>query len=117
MNNRRIDVLRKQLSASTNAYRPFAKEKIEFDDSAVARLTVPDGAVYALLLLEVDATATDKAKSARFWATGDNPTSTDGLSRGDLDAWDLEETSVLANFKIIGIESGKTHTLQVQYYK
>lgn len=91
-------------------------EILSFDDSPAVSLTVPAGATYAEISLVADATAAT-TNVARFWVDGTTPTATQGLSRNHLATWDLSGGDALVNFKIIGVEAAKTHTLNIQYYK
>ena len=54
----------------------------------------------------------------RYLELGDKtpPTSTDGIQRSNLDAFDINGYSNLLNFRAIQVGVG-THTLHVQYYK
>lgn len=82
--------------------------------SSVVALTVPDGARYALCILE--SSITTPAIRYLELGAGTPPTATDGLSRSNLDAFDINGYQNLINFRAIQVGAG-THTLHVQYYK
>lgn len=92
-------------------------EDLEVDDTEAKALTVPEGAVSASVFFEVDASATNKTRALRYKENGTGPTAASGQAFGDGDVLELFGKTSLDNFKIIGIEAGKTHTLRVQYYK
>jgi hypothetical protein len=110
-------------------------EQVTFDDSAAIQLPNYGDytqAVKALIVIEADATSTDKSKIARFTEDGvTTPTTAIGMPLGDLSIYETGgviqvETqafqasqafqNALENFQIIGIEAGKTLTLNVQYF-
>lgn len=80
----------------------------------VANLTVPSDARYALIVVESDATGT----AIRYLETATQPlvTSSNGIPRGNLDAFDVQGYQNLTNFRVIQTQSG-IHNLNVQYYK
>lgn len=96
---------------------PLSKEVLSFDDAPAVTLTVPTGATYAEVSLIASASVASQSDVARFWLDGSTPTATQGLSRNNYAAWDIAGGDALTNFKIIGVEVGKTHVLNVQYFK
>jgi hypothetical protein len=92
-------------------------EDLEVDDTEAKPLTVPEGAVSASVFFEVDASATNKLRALRYKENGTDPTANSGQAFGDGDVLELFGKTSLDNFKVIGIEAGKTHILRVQYYK
>ncbi|HEY9084014.1 MAG TPA: hypothetical protein VIN73_11820 [Vicingaceae bacterium] len=92
-------------------------EDLEVDDTEAKTLTVPEAAVSAAVFFEVDASATNKARALRYKENGTAPTAASGQAFGDGDVLELFGKTSLTNFKVIGIEAEKTHTLRVQYYQ
>lgn len=85
-------------------------EKLSVAGTAVS-LTVPTHANYALIVLQSSITT----PAIRYLEYG-TPTSTDGIPRSNLDAFDIHGYQNLTNFKAIQVGAG-THTLHIQYYK
>jgi len=78
-------------------------------------LTVPIDATYALVVVESTATGT----AIRYLECGNSVTtvtSTIGIPRSNLDAFDIQGKENLVNFRAIQAQAG-THTLSIQYYK
>ena len=77
-------------------------------------LTVPTGAVYALIVVESNITT----PAIRYLEIGPSTavTSSVGIPRSNLDAFDVVGAENLTNFRAIQIGVG-THTLSIQYYK
>ena len=92
-------------------------EDLEVDDSEPQALTIPENAVSASIFFEVDASAINKARALRYKENGTAPTANSGQAFGDGDVLELFGKTSLDNFKVIGIEAGKIHTLRIQYYK
>ena len=108
-------ILGKTLSLIANGYKAIGHQTLTISTGNVYALTVPDGANYALMLLE-EVGATGTRKVIRFWEDGSLPTTTVGIPRGDMDAWDVSTRQNLENFKIIRVTAA-SHVLQVQYYQ
>jgi hypothetical protein len=104
--------LKELVRATRNSYRALSYQQLVVAGTAVA-LTVPAEAVYALISLESDATGV----AIRFLELGAKtlPTTTTGIGRSNLDAWDVIDTSNLINFRVVQTQAG-THTLNIQYY-
>lgn len=83
-------------------------------DGTVKSLTVPATATYALIVLE-SSIATAAIRYLEL-GTVTPPSSTDGLSRLNTDAWDIHGYQNLTNFRVTQVAAG-THTLHIQYYK
>lgn len=78
-------------------------------------LTVPTNARYALIVVESTATGT----AVRYLECGPGAatvTSSVGIPRSNLDAFDIQGYQNLLNFRVIQAQAG-THTLSIQYYK
>jgi hypothetical protein len=91
-------------------------QNIEVGNFAPSTLTVPHGAVYALIIAEADPGVTNKSRIMRFKETTEEPTDTDGMPMGDLSVYEVKGAVNMQNFKIISIESGVLHVLRVQYF-
>ena len=91
----------------------FAYEKLTVNGTVVA-LTVPTEATYALVTVESSLTT----PAIRYLELGlvTPPTTTDGMSRSNLDTFDITGTPNLVNFRATQVAAG-THILHVQYYK
>lgn len=96
--------------------KSVGEQKVSVGSGAVVTLTLPTTAAYALLVVE-DGGSANTAKSLRFYESGTAPTAANGIPLGDLDAYEIIGPDCLANFKMIGIEAGKTHTVQIIYYR
>ena len=108
--------LSRMLSLMSNGYKAIGSQVITLSTAGVYSLTVPEGANYALMVIEEAGGTTGTSKIVRFLETGANPTSSIGIPRGDLDAWDVISYQNLVNFKIIRVTAA-SHVLQVQYYQ
>jgi hypothetical protein len=91
---------------------------LSFDDSvAVGLPNIPVNALTALIVLEASATAANPQSAAKFTeANGQTPTAAFGTPLGNLGYYTIEGKDNINNFKIIGVEAGKTHTLQITYF-
>lgn len=83
-------------------------------DGTVKSLTVPDGARYAVCIIE--SSLTTPAIRYLELGAGTPPSSTNGLVRSNLDAFDIQGYQNLINFRVTQVGTG-THTLHIQYYK
>ncbi|MEN7547830.1 hypothetical protein AAG747_07915 [Rapidithrix thailandica] len=81
-------------------------------DTTVKKLTLPQTAVEALLVLEAEGTA----KAARWWTDGSEPTTSEGMLLGDTSVLELTHRQDLERFQITGIDPGKTSVLTITYY-
>lgn len=110
----------KLLHALVHGGKCLGYEKLSVDDSAPVPLTVPDGAKYAILVVDADATSTNPNKVINWREDGDDPTNdagtNEGLILGDNSILEIKGAANLANFKMIGKEASKTHNVRVQYY-
>ncbi len=92
-------------------------EELTVDHSEAQSLKVPDDAVSAEIHIEADSTTTNPRHAVRYKQNGTDPTKSSGMRLGDEDIIEVYGKANLDNFKAIGIENGKSHTLQIQYYK
>lgn len=83
--------------------------------AGVESLTIPDGATYAELRLESDIT-TQVAARYLMLGTATLPTTSIGMALNNLDFFDINNGTNLANFRIIQATAG-AHVLHIQYYK
>jgi len=88
-------------------------QKLTVAGTAVS-LTVPANSTYAIMVIE----SSIATPAIRYLELGDKtlPTATDGLSRSNTNAWDIDGYQNLINFRAIQVGAG-THTLHIQYYK
>lgn len=92
-------------------------QTLSVGSAAAVSLTVPSTASSCLISVQADATATDQARVVSFLETGATPTATTGVALGNNDTYEVLTSTNLNNFKIIGIEASKTHTLKISYYQ
>ena len=77
----------------------------------------PDAsAKVAIISIEADPNSTNLNRVVRFLENGSDPTTTSGLALGDNDIYKIEGLIQIFKFRIIGIESGKTHIVRIQLY-
>lgn len=108
------DILRGLYTRITTSNNAISHQQITFSTAGVYSLTVPSQARYALCVIE-EVDASGSSKIIRYWSDGSNPTTTEGIPRGDMDAFDIEGYPNLLNFRAIKIAGGN-HILTVQYY-
>lgn len=83
------------------------------------QLTVPEGALYALIVCEADVISTDKTKVIRFKQLDPNLTTVNpyaGVPLGDLGVVEIKGKKNLENFRATGINNGEYHLLRIEYY-
>ena len=83
----------------------------------ITQIQVPPLAVEALIMVESDPTATDPTRAMRFKENGVSPTPSSGFGLGNNDVYQIKGNEHLKNFRITGIEEGKSHFVQVQFFK
>lgn len=79
-------------------------------------LTVPNDATYALMVVESNVTGAIAIRYLECGNTVYTVSTTDGIGRSHLDAFDVDGKQNLTNFRAIQTTAG-THTLHIQYYK
>lgn len=79
-------------------------------------LTVPSGATYALIVVESTIVGTPAIRYLECGNSIQAVSSTVGIPRSNLDAFDISGTENLVNFRAIQVAGG-THTLSIQYYR
>jgi hypothetical protein len=92
-------------------------EEIIVDHTQAKSLTLPDDAISAFITVSADETTNNKEVVIRIKDNGTAPTNVSGLGVGDIDDIEVTGKNSLDNFKAIGIEIGKSHTLRIQYSK
>lgn len=87
------------------------------DGNEAKQLVVPQEAVSAVIVVEADASSTSFQRVVRFKENGSDPTANSGFALGENDMYSIIGKQNLANFKVIGIENDKIHTLRGQFFK
>jgi hypothetical protein len=85
----------------------------------VSQLTIPEGALYALIICEADISSVDKTKVIRFkqFDTINNPPNPYyGMPLGDLGVLEIKGKKNLEDFRATGTEYWKYHVLRIEYY-
>jgi|GEM_PF-1068969 len=101
------------ISESDNGY-----QDLSVDETEALSLTVPTDAIAATIAIETDeVTVQNLTRLIRFKINGSLPTITSGIALGDNDIYELKGATNLQAFRVIGIETGITSMLRVQYYK
>lgn len=89
-------------------------EQLTVAGTAVGFASIPAEAKYALI--EVESSITTPAIRYLELGTNTPPTTSIGVRRSNLDAFDVSGMPNLINFRAIQVGAG-THKLNVQYYK
>lgn len=76
---------------------------------------IPAGARSVLVLVEADATEADLPRVVRFRCDTGTPTAAEGMPCGDNGSFEVTGDNI-ANFQIIGVTAGKSHTLRITFY-
>lgn len=84
--------------------------------NTVQGLTVPPGAVSCIISMDANDQVTNPLKAGRFWETGDDPTTSEGMILSDGGAYEILGRKNMERFKAISTENGITHKLMVTYY-
>ena len=82
-------------------------------------LSYPDKTAYALVIVEADASTSNKAQVMwfrEFDSQNIPPTALSGMPLGHLSIYEVKGAHNLAHFQAIGIEPNKVHTLRIQYF-
>lgn len=109
------------ISANERGLVPISEDEGGYEDVDIAfakaeKLTVPENAVSAMIVVETDANANNH-RAVRFKENGTDPTSNSGIGLGDNDIYNITGSPNLTQFRCIATEDGLTHILRVQYYK
>lgn len=95
-------------------------EAVAVTDLAIATLTVPATATYALIVVIGDTTVANPSRVIHWRMDGGNPATGvagAGIPIGNNGEMEIKNAADLANFKAIGIEGAKTHSLRVAYFE
>lgn len=92
-------------------------QDLEVMSTEAVKLSVPETAVSALVIVEADATSTRFNRVIRFKENGELPSAQSGFGLGDNDAYTIIGKQNLDNFNAIGMEADKKHMLRIQYYQ
>jgi hypothetical protein len=109
----------KWFNALLHGGRCLGYEKLTVDDAPAVALTPSAGAKYAILFVEADATNANLNRAIHWREDGTNPTTGaagEGMVLGDNGVLDIKGAANIADFRMIGREAGKVHTVRVQYY-
>ena len=106
--------LTKILQILSTGHRAISHEILTLSTNDAYSLTVPASARYALITAE-QVGGSGAASIVRYWEDGSIPTTTDGISRGDFDAWDIYSYSNMKDFKVVRT-TANAHKLFIQYY-
>ena len=93
-------------------------EQFEVYDTGLSALTVPESAVYALIICEANVATSNLGRAIRFSQDGEEvpPNAVSGMPLGDNGCVDIAGSKNLKSIRFIGIEAGLAHTLRVEYY-
>jgi hypothetical protein len=106
--------LRKIYSKLSTENGAIGHEVVTFSTNGVYSLTVPAQAKYALCVLE-EVGGSGSTKIIRYFMDNSLPTTSLGIPKGDMEAFDIAGYSNLTSFKAIKIAGGN-HILTVQYF-
>jgi hypothetical protein len=90
-------------------------EELTVTAGSAVSLTPPDKAKKAILVMEADQSTTNLRKVARYKVGDVAPTSSEGIPISDEAVFEIGMLFNLNRFKVIGIQAGKTHKIQVEY--
>lgn len=107
--------LEQYLNALLYGGRCLGYERLEVDET-VQSFTIPEKCQTAVLSVEAGQGASDSTKIARFLETGDDPSANDGMPLGDGSILQISGKLNLDAFKVIGLDAGVTHIINIQYY-
>ena len=98
--------------------KAIGKETVSVSFNTEAQLTPPAGARFAVIVCEPDGSSTNATKAVRYWINNSSPTPSEGLHLGATrHTATLGGPHALSTVRFVGVESGKTHLLQVQYWR
>jgi len=112
-----LDKIASLLSRVDRGKKCIGFEQISVTDGSVATLTkAPSSAFSAFITVEESSSGAGTGKVIRFTQDGTTPTATVGVPLGDLDIYEVTNLDNIKTFKMIGIEAGKTHVINVEYF-
>jgi hypothetical protein len=89
---------------------------LEVNADAVASLSIPEHARYAMLVVESDPNQFNKDIVVRFREDGEAPSSLEGMPLGDFGVYEVKGAENMQRFKIIGTELGRQHKVRIQFF-
>lgn len=95
----------------------FDYQQLTVDHTAAVALTIPADAKQCLIMVDADAGITRLGRAIRWRHDGTAPTASVGMLFGDLSILHITNDLNMANMKMIGIDTGLSHTVNVHYYK
>ncbi len=90
-------------------------ETLVIDNTVKKLISIPTDATYALVVVESTIT-TPAIRYLELGGAGTQPSTTVGIPRSNLDAFDIQGAENIRNFRATRIAAG-THSVSVQYYK
>lgn len=113
MDNTVLNLLGQIKQSNLNSFHAFSYQQLTITGAAVQRLTIPEGAKYALMSLESNIATT----AARYLETNQTAVAAGvGMPLSNGSVFDITDAQNLAGFQIIQ-ESANTTKLNIQYYK
>ncbi|MBT34017.1 MAG: hypothetical protein CMO01_30510 [Thalassobius sp.] len=92
--------------------KALGNQTLAFDELQEKNLTIPENTILAEIVME----AGNRAEiSARFTENGEAPTAENGLPLNHLSILEVKGAN-LQNFQVIGIHTGITHFLKIEYF-
>jgi hypothetical protein len=94
-------------------------QDLEVTELSVVSLTRPTSPLIGnacTISVEADSTSTDKLRVVRYTLNQQDPDTDLGQALGDNDFLELRNSEQVRNFRVIGLEAGKTHKLKIQYF-
>lgn len=108
------EALKKLTRFVTTDRNAIGQQTLTLSTANATTLTVPDNAKYAILQVEQTG-GSGSSKVIRYWLHGENPTTTTGIARGDMDVFDIVGRANLLSCKLIRVTAAN-HVVQIQYY-
>ena len=99
------------ISEEENGY-----QDLNVNNAGPKSLTVPERTVSAEIHVEADPTSAIATRAIRYKHNGSAPASSSGMALGNGDVIEVFGKDNLDQFMAIGIETGKSHWLRIQYY-
>ena len=91
-------------------------QDVEIGNQSVS-IQVPELAVSAVIIIEVDETCSVLHRVVRFKENGANPSPNSGFALGDNDMYSIIGKQNLEQFRIISIEADKIHKARIQFFE
>lgn len=121
LNDNKMSGYTDKLAKLLDGHKCVGQQTIAVSNAAMSLsppATVPEDKPYfAWIAPIIDSAATNTATALSFTLDGTTPTAAVGLPLGIGGLLVAEGFSQITNFKIVGVEAGKTHSLRVCYFK